>query len=213
MLEFLDRCETHDERHLMQKLQAILFISENPITLDDFSRALNEEAEEIEKGLADLEEFLANDASAIELREMANGYQLFTKADYFGACESFLLDQNKRKLSTSAMETLAIISYTQPVTRAQVSEIRGVNSDSLITTLINKGYIFESGVSEEAGNPALVSTTNKFLDSFGFMSIEDMPPLEDFAPDEEARIAIAERLCALNSRNTEIAQDHTPSAC
>ena len=203
MFEFIDEYETRADRHLMQKLQAILFISEHPLMLDDFCNALNEEPEEVERSLADLEEYLSNDSSAIELREVSEGYQLFTKADYFTACESFLLDQNKRKLSASAIETLAIVAYTQPVTRAQVAEIRGVNSDSLITTLVNKGYVFESGVSEEAGNPALMSTTAKFLDAFGFTSIEEMPPLEDFAPDEEARIAIAERLGALNARNSQ----------
>ena len=203
MFEFLDEYETRGDRHLMQKLQAILFISEHPLMLDDFCNALNEEPEEVERSLADLEEYLSNDTSAIELREVSEGYQLFTKVDYFTACESFLLDQNKRKLSASAIETLAIVAYTQPVTRAQVAEIRGVNSDSLITTLVNKGYVFEGGVSEEAGNPALISTTAKFLDAFGFTSIEEMPPLEDFAPDEEARIAIAERLGALNARNSQ----------
>ena len=207
MFEFIDEYETRADRHLMQKLQAILFISENPVTLDDFCNALQEEPDEVERSLADLEEYLSSDDSAIELREVAEGYQLFTKADYFSACESFLLDQNKRKLSASAIETLAIVAYTQPVTRAQVAEIRGVNSDSLITTLVNKGYVFESGVSEEAGNPALMSTTTKFLDAFGFTSIEEMPPLEDFAPDEEARIAIAERLGALNARNSEGNED------
>ena len=207
MFEFIDEYETRADRHLMQKLQAILFISENPVTLDDFCNALQEEPDEVERSLADLEEYLSSDDSAIELREVAEGYQLFTKADYFSACESFLLDQNKRKLSASAIETLAIVAYTQPVTRAQVAEIRGVNSDSLITTLVNKGYVFESGISEEAGNPALMSTTTKFLDAFGFTSIEEMPPLEDFAPDEEARIAIAERLGALNARNSDTSED------
>ena len=207
MFEFIDEYETRADRHLMQKLQAILFISENPVTLDDFCNALQEEPDEVERSLADLEEYLSSDDSAIELREVAEGYQLFTKADYFSACESFLLDQNKRKLSASAIETLAIVAYTQPVTRAQVAEIRGVNSDSLITTLVNKGYVFESGISEEAGSPALMSTTTKFLDAFGFTSIEEMPPLEDFAPDEEARIAIAERLGALNARNSDTSED------
>ena len=203
MFEFLDEYETRADKHLMQKLHAILFISEAPLSLDDFCNALQEKPEDVERSLADLEEYLSNDASAIELREASEGYQLFTKADYFSACESFLLDQNKRKLSASAIETLAIVAYTQPVTRAQVAEIRGVNSDSLITTLVNKGYVFESGASEEAGNPALMSTTTKFLDAFGFTSIEEMPPLEDFAPDEEARIAIAERLGALNARHSD----------
>ena len=207
MFEFIDEYETRADRHLMQKLQAILFISENPVTLDDFCNALQEEPDEVERSLADLEEYLSSDDSAIELREVAEGYQLFTKADYFSACESFLLDQNKRKLSASAIETLAIVAYAQPVTRAQVAEIRGVNSDSLITTLVNKGYVFESGISEEAGSPALMSTTTKFLDAFGFTSIEEMPPLEDFAPDEEARIAIAERLGALNARNSDTSED------
>ena len=203
MFEFLDEYETREDKHLMQKLQAIMFISENPLTLDDFCNALGEDAETIEKSLADLEDNLAKDDSTIELREVADGFQLFTKSDYYEACEKFLLDQNKRKLSASSIETLAIVAYTQPVTRAQVSEIRGVNSDSLITTLINKGYVFESGVSDEAGNPALLSTTTKFLNAFGFTSTDELPEIADFAPDEDARIAIAERLGALSSRNSQ----------
>ncbi len=210
MIKFFSDQEPKNDEHLMQKLQAIMFISESPLTLDDFSNALGEDSEKIETALIDLEESLNDDDSAIELREVADGYQLCTKNEYFEACEKFLLDQNKRKLSASSIETLAIVAYTQPVTRAQVAEIRGVNSDSLITTLINKGYVFESGVSEDAGNPALLSTTTKFLNAFGFMSIEELPNIEDFAPDEDARIAIAERLGALNSRNTEEADDPTP---
>ena len=207
MFESIVDYETRDDRRLMQKLQAIMFISEKPLTLDDFCSALGEEPEDVERSLADLEDYLAEEKSALELREVAGGYQLFTKSDYFDACESFLLDQNKRKLSASSIETLAIIAYSQPVTRAQVAEVRGVNSDSLITTLINKGYVFESGVSEEAGNPALISTTEKFLNAFGFMSLDEMPLLEDFAPDEEARVAIAERLGALSSRNSSSSTD------
>ena len=202
MLDFMKKREDDKPSNLMQKLQAILFISEQPLTLEDFSESLGIGAEEIRMALFDLEEFLKCDKSAIELRELADGFQLFTKREYFGACEGFLLDQNKRKLSASAVETLAIVAYTQPVTRAQIAEIRGVNSDTIVATLINKGYVFESGISEDVGNPALLSTTTKFLDAFGFNSIYDLPPLENFAPDEDARIAIAERLGALNSRNT-----------
>ena len=207
MFEAITEYKTRSDRKLMQKIEAILFVSEGAVSMDDLCSALGEDAEDIELSIADLDDYLFEDESALEIREVAGGYQLFTKEEYFDACESFILDQDRRKLSASAVEVLSIVAYTQPVTRSQIAEIRGVNSDSLVTTLINKGYIFESGISTDAGNPALLSTTTQFLNSFGLTDIEQLPPLEEFAPDEDARISIAERLGALRSRNTELADE------
>ncbi len=207
MFEAITEYKTRADRKLMQKIQAILFVSEGAVSIDDLCQSLGEDYEDIEMSLADLDDYLCEENSALEIREVADGFQLFTKDEYYEACESYILDQDRRKLSGSAIEVLSIVAYTQPVTRSQISEIRGVNSDPLVTTLINKGYVFESGVSADAGNPALLSTTTQFLNSFGFTSIDEIPPIEDFAPDEDARISIAERLGALHSRNVSSGDD------
>lgn len=94
------------------------------------------------------------------------------------------------------METLSIIAYSQPVTRAGVSAVRGVNSDSSINSLMEKGLVKEAGVADTAGSPILYATTNKFLENFGLNSIEDLPNIEDFAPDEETKKFIFDRLSA-----------------
>ena len=107
-----------------------------------------------------------------------------------------MLSWDTRKLSAAAMETLAIVAYTQPVTRAGVASVRGVNSDSSINSLVEKGLVREAGVADTPGNPVLYATTRAFLEKFGLRSTADLPPLDDFAPDDETRRLITERLSA-----------------
>lgn len=99
-----------------------------------------------------------------------------------------------RKLSAAALETLAIIVYSQPVTRAGVASVRGVNSDSSINSLLEKGIICEAGCADAPGNPILYKTTSKFLENFGLNSLKDLPKIEEFAPDQKTRDFIVDRL-------------------
>ena len=188
---------------LVQAIFGIMFVSEQGVSVSELAEALEASESAIEEGLEKLDEFLKDSRSALCVRQVTSGYKLFTRPELFEVLEDFIVAKDKRKLSSSAIETLAIVAYSQPVTRAQVSSIRGVNSDALMTTLVNKGFIFESGVSEAPGNPGLFSTTEKFLDSFGIKSIDELAPLDEFAPDEDARLAIAERLGAIHSLNIE----------
>ena len=107
-----------------------------------------------------------------------------------------MLSWDTRKLSAAAMETLAVVAYAQPVTRAGVASVRGVNSDSSINSLVEKGLVREAGVADTPGNPVLYATTRAFLEKFGLRSTADLPPLDDFAPDDETRRLITERLSA-----------------
>ena len=107
-----------------------------------------------------------------------------------------MLSWDTRKLSAAAMETLAIVAYTQPVTRAGVASVRGVNSDSSINSLVEKGLVREVGTEDAPGNPVLYGTTRGFLEKFGLHSPADLPDLADFAPDAETRRLITERLSA-----------------
>ena len=127
---------------------------------------------------------------------MAGGWRLFTHPAFHELIEKYVLSWDTRKLSAAAMETLAIVAYTQPVTRAGVASVRGVNSDSPINSLVEKGLVREVGAADTPGNPTLYGTTRGFLEKFGLRSPADLPDLADFAPDEETRRLITERLSA-----------------
>ena len=105
-----------------------------------------------------------------------------------------MVSWDKRKLSQAALETLAIIAYCQPVTRNDVSAIRGVSSDSSLNSLVEKGYVREAGIQEGSSNAMLYATTKMFLERFGLKSVDELPDLESFAPDEATRNLISERL-------------------
>ena len=188
-------------KNLAARIEALLFLSHEPITAEVLMEACSCSDAEVLAGISALSDRLDRCGSSIELREMASGYQLFTRAEQQEFLEEYIASNDRRKLSTSSIETLAIVAYCQPVTRSQISEIRGVNSDGLLTGLINKGFVCEVGVAQDCG-AALFATTNLFLDSLGILDLSELPDLEGFAPDAEARIAIAERLGAIRSKNT-----------
>lgn len=119
---------------------------------------------------------------------------MFSNPIHHEIIEKYLLTLDPRKLSAAALETLSIIVYCQPVTRAGVASIRGVNSDSSINSLVEKGLICEAGMSKNANNAILYKTTSKFLENYGLNSLDDLPKIEDFAPDTETKNFIFERL-------------------
>ncbi len=188
---------------LASKLEALLFISTDNLTKDELTRALDICEEELDLVVDSLRSRLERSRSAIELREVASGFQLFTKGDYQDFLEEYIASNDNRKLSTSSIETLAIVAYCQPITRSQIAEIRGANSDQLVSGLVRRGYVCEVGVADDGG-AALFGTTNAFLDAIGILDIAELPPLEQFAPDAETRVAIAERLGAIRERNSTL---------
>lgn len=196
---------------LTQVIFGILFVSDQGVCLAELTATTGQSEEAVIDAIDDLKSFLSSSKSALCVREVSAGYKLFTRPELHEVLEEYIVSKDKRRLSASAIETLAIVAYSQPVTRSQVSSVRGVNSDALMTTLVNKGFIFESGVSDAPGNPGLFSTTEKFLDSFGICSLDELSPLEDFAPNEEARLAIAERLGAIHSLNSQVGENEDSS--
>lgn len=127
----------------------------------------------------------------IQLREVAGGYRFYTHPAHHETILSLIEGSKKRKLTQAALETLAIVAYKQPVTKASVSEIRGVNVDGVITSLLDKDLIEEAGREDGPGQPILYRTTKYFLQSMGINSIKDLPPAEQFEPDEETKFQIA----------------------
>jgi segregation and condensation protein B len=118
-----------------------------------------------------------------QLARVAGGYRFQTHPDAYAYVERFVLEGQTARLSGPALETLAIVAYKQPIARAQISAIRGVNVDATLKTLVARGYIEESGHEHTPGNPALFSTTSAFLERLGVDSLSDLPPLADFVPE------------------------------
>ncbi len=185
-----------NEEKIPAALEALLFVSDEPVGTITLADMLECDVGIVEKALLGLKDRYQREESGIRLREVAGGWRLFTNSEYHELIEKYVLSWDTRKLTGAAMETLAIIAYTQPVTRADVSSLRGVNSDSTFNSLMEKGLIREVGVAQAVGNPVLYGTTQSFLEKFGLRSVHDLPDLADFAPDEETCRLIEERLSA-----------------
>lgn len=163
------------ELPLSVKLEAILFVAAEPVTPGQLASALDVASSVIERGLNELDASLSD--RGLRLQRHAGRVQLTTAPQLAELIERFLGLEATSHLSRAALETLAIIAYQQPVTRPQIDAIRGVNSDSMLKSLLNKGLVLESGRADGPGRPILYSTTPEFLQHFGLNSILEMPPL------------------------------------
>lgn len=171
-----------EEITLAAKLEALLFVAAEPATITQLATALDVAPSVIERGLNELDGSLA--VRGLRLQRHTGRVQLTTAPELASLIENFLGLEATTHLSRAALETLAIIAYQQPVTRPQVDSIRGVNSDSMLKSLLGKGLVLESGRAEGPGRPILYSTTPEFLQHFGLNSINDLPPLA--SPEPEA---------------------------
>jgi segregation and condensation protein B len=169
------------ELPLSVQLEAMLFVAAEPVTTSQLAAALDVSNSVVERGLNELNASLAS--RGLRLQRHAGRVQLTTAPELAELIERFLGLEATSHLSRAALETLAIIAYQQPVTRPQIDAIRGVNSDSMMKSLLNKGLILESGRADGPGRPILYSTTPEFLQHFGLNSILEMPPLA--APEAE----------------------------
>ena len=175
---------TETELPLSVKLEAMLVVAAEPVATAQLAEALDVAASVVERGLNELDASLSS--RGLRLQRHAGRVQLTTAPELAELIERFLGLEATSHLSRAALETLAIIAYQQPVTRPQIDSIRGVNSDSMMKSLLNKGLILESGRADGPGRPILYSTTPEFLQHFGLNSILEMPPLAPRAtPGEE----------------------------
>lgn len=185
-----------DQAQLPGAIEAMLFVTDEPVGVIELADMLEADPKLVEQALVDLREKLEREQRGIQLREVAGGWRLYTHPVYHDLVEKYVLSWDTRKLSQAAMETLAIVAYLQPCTRAGVASVRGVNSDSSINSLVEKGLIREAGQADAPGNPTLYATTRGFLEKFGLRSVRDLPNLDEFAPDDATRQLIRERLSA-----------------
>lgn len=164
-------------------LEAMLFAAPGPVTTSQLAEALMKPVETIEAELRGLAEDYQQ-GRGLGLQWHAGRVQLTTAPEFSAVIERFLGLEATARLSRAAMETLAIIAYRQPVTRPVMDAIRGVNSDSVLQSLMSKGLIQETGRTEGPGRPILYGTTGEFLQHFGLSSLSDLPPYD--VPDDEA---------------------------
>ena len=169
------------ELPLSVKLEALLFVAAEPVPTAQLATALDVSTSVVERGLNELDASLQS--RGLRLQRHAGRVQLTTAPQLAELIERFLGLEATSHLSRAALETLAIIAYQQPVTRPQIDSIRGVNSDSMMKSLLSKNLILESGRADGPGRPILYSTTPEFLQHFGLNSILEMPPLA--RPEED----------------------------
>jgi segregation and condensation protein B len=162
-------------------IEALLFVSEKPVLLEQLKEVFPELGpSQIIDLIKELQAEYFDRRSGMVVVEIAGGFQMLSNSDAAVYIREFYKTKTKEKLSRPALESLAIIAYKQPVGRAEVEIIRGVNSDSTIAHLLNKGLIKITGRKEVPGRPFLYGTTKEFLEYFGLKSLEDMPKMEEF---------------------------------
>lgn len=171
---------------LDRHIEAIIFTASSPVSVQDIVGALNK-AHELEldanvvlNHLEGLSGKYKDEQYPFQIVEAGGGYQFLTKADYHQTISHFLNLKSRRRLSTAAMETLAIIAYRQPVTKTEIENIRGVNCDYSIQRLLEKELIAIQGRAETPGKPLLYATSETFMDYFGINSVDDLPKLREF---------------------------------
>lgn len=160
---------------LAARIEALLFVSPELIPIPQIANALNSSVREIEKSLEDLDKVFIN--RGIRLQRASRSVQLITAPEISADVQRFLDLEETSRLSRAALEVLAIVAYQEPVTRPQIDAVRGVNSDSVMRTLLRHGLVDEVGRTDGPGRPFIYATTSDFLNHFGLTSIAELPPL------------------------------------
>jgi segregation and condensation protein B len=175
-LELLDPVE------LRGGLEALLFVMDDPVDEDTLASALHCTVEDVRTGLADLATGYDDRRSGLALRRVGDGWRLYTREEHAPVVERYLIDGQRSRLTQAALETLAVIAYRQPVTRARISGIRGVGVDGVMRTLLTRGLVHEVGTDPDSGG-GLYATTPLFLERLGLSSLADLPELAPFLPE------------------------------
>lgn len=170
-------------------LEGLLFlVGDEGLTIDVAKEILEISYDDVKNLIEELEKDYLNSDRGLIIKKFGDIYKLTTKSEYKKYYEKLSDLSNLRTLSQSALETLAIIAYNQPVTRLQIDELRGVNSSQMLRNLVAKDFVKEVGKSDSAGRPNLYGITDQFLDYFGLSSINDLPKFEDIKEMEDEEI-------------------------
>lgn len=167
---------------LVPALEAILFVAEEPVPVQEIAEVLEVSPAAVEEALAALQTRLEGSGSGLVVRPAGLGWRLYTRPELHPYLERFAAGPTAARLSRAALETLAVVAYRQPVSRAQVAEIRGVDSEQALHTLERRGLVDVVGRGSGPGQPALYGTTDLFLEKLGMRSLGELPPLGDHVP-------------------------------
>lgn len=176
---------------LKPALEAVLMVTDQPLDHLTLAQAVGHPPQQVVQALAELSAEYSRDGRGFDLRTVGGGWRFYTRADFAAIVERYVLDGQQARLTQAALETLAIVAYRQPVSRARVSAVRGVNVDGVIRTLLTRGLVEETGNDEETG-AVLYRTSSYFLERMGLLSLDDLPPLAPLLP-ELSDVEAAER--------------------
>ena len=187
--ELGDVPELTDPAALEAALEALLLVVDAPTEDDALAAALDQPVARVRAALAAMAQGYAADGRGIDLRRVGEGWRFYTRDTYAPFVEKLLLGGQRAKLTRAALETLAVVAYRQPVTRARIAAVRGVNCDGVLRTLVTRGLVEEAGV-DSSSQGTLFRTTELFLERLGLTSVDDLPPLAPLLPDVDAIDAI-----------------------
>ena len=167
---------------LRPALEALLMVADQPLDVATLASAAGHPVDQVSATLAGLADEYTEQGRGFELRNVAGGWRFYTREEYAAVVEGFVLEGQQARLTQAALETLAVVAYKQPVSRARVSAIRGVNVDGVMRTLLTRGLVEEAGQDESSG-ANLYRTTGYFLERIGVTSIDELPELAPYLPD------------------------------
>jgi segregation and condensation protein B len=187
--------EALDDAEFRAVIEALLLVVDTPVTVEALASATDNPEDRVSATLTELAAELTERGSGIDLREAGGGWRMYTRARYAPYVERLLLDGSRSKLTRAALETLAVVAYRQPVTRARVSAVRGVNVDAVVRTLVARGLITEAGNDSDSG-AVTFATTELFLERLGLSSLADLPDIAPLLPDVDVIDDLSENLSA-----------------
>ena len=171
-----------DRLDLMPALEAVLMVADQPLDALTLAAAVGHPPADVQSALAGLAGSYDSEGRGFELRSVAGGWRFYTRAEYAPAVERFVLEGQQARLTSAALETLAVIAYRQPVSRGRVSAIRGVNVDGVVRTLLGRGLVEEAGI-EDGSGAVLYRTTAYFCERMGLASLDDLPDIAPLLPE------------------------------
>jgi segregation and condensation protein B len=177
-----DEVAADDAAALRRSLEAVLLVADEPVQEDALAEVTGQPAAVVAAALRELAAGYTADRRGFDLREVAGGWRFYTRAECAAVVERFVRDNSEIRLTQAALETLAVVAYRQPVSRARVSAVRGVNCDGVMRTLVLRGLVEEAGTDPETG-AILFQTTSYFLERLGLARLSDLPELVPFLPD------------------------------
>lgn len=169
-----------DIKEIKSIVEGLLFVAGDAVPIKDLCNIISIDEPTLKRIVKQMMDSCNDEHRGIQIIEVNNSYQLCTRPEHYEYIERLIKPQNRQGLSQASLETLAIIAYKQPITKAQIDYIRGVNSDSCISRLVEKDLIYEAARQEGPGRPILFKTTDNFLKLFGLKSLNDLPPLKEF---------------------------------